>query len=155
MKLNTTEGITHLLRAFNGLVQIGVLLFTGIFLYAIVFEQPYLSYPNLPMQTVGRTFQAGDVVPIVMQRCNNSSEAKTFVSSHALMNILTHRPTLPTLNLIEAKPGCTSVFINTGNRLPIDTPPGVYHYAGRSEVNGILRTFDVIWSTQDFEVVAK
>ena len=148
----TTEFIKKLLLVFNQIVQFSGVIFAAVFIYALFLERPYLSYPTLPMRVIGTTFQAGDMVPIEVQRCNSAVEEKTFLSSRALVNVVTNLPVEPKMSLIEAKPGCTDKFTNASVRIPIDTPPGIYHYAGRSDINGLLRTFDVNWYTQDFEV---
>jgi hypothetical protein len=120
--------------------------------YAVVLDQPYLSYPTNPMPTVGDTFKAGDVVPITIVRCNNSGQAKALVGSKALVNVTHPAAVEPVLILINAEPGCTTPFVSTNNRLPDDLAPGIYRYVGNVPVNGFLRTFEVQWQTQEFEV---
>lgn len=153
MKINNTESIKNIISIFNQVVKFSGIIFTAVFLYALFLDRPYLSYPELPMRVIGTTFHAGDVVPVEVYRCNSAIEPRTFMSSRALVNVLTQLPVEPVVSLIEAKPGCAERFINVSNRIPVNTPPGIYHYAGRSEINGLLRTFDVIWATQDFEVL--
>lgn len=121
--------------------------------YVLFLDRPYLSYPNTPFPTIGATFHAGDVVPIEVVRCNRSSEAKTLIGIKALVNVTRPAPTTPTASLVTAAPGCTAPFVITVNRLPSDTPPGVYRYVGKSDVSGVLRTFEVNWATQNFEVL--
>ena len=152
MKINTIEVIEKMLVGFNGVVRFVGVVFMLVFLYAMFLERPYLSYPSHPMRVIGTTFHAGDMVPVEVQRCNNSFEQKTFMSSRALVNVLTQLPVEAAVSLIEAKPGCTEKFINAASRIPLGTPPGIYHYTGRSDINGLLRTFDVTWVTQEFEV---
>ena len=149
----TTEAIKKLLAGFNEVVKVAVLIFVSTMFYAMFLEQPYLSYPNMPMRVIGSTFHVGDVVPVEFQRCNSDPEAKSFLSSRALINTITRVPEIPILTFIEAKPGCTEIEISALNVIPAGTKPGIYHYGGRSDINGLLRTFDVRWYTQDFEVV--
>jgi hypothetical protein len=129
---------------------------SSILIYARWFEKPWLVYQNLPFPPVILKVHPGDVVPLVIERCNSTKVIKQYSITHSLLNTDSKNlgllpvllPSLP----LSLEPGCNR-YITKVHIVPIDTAPGTYKFFGSASVQGLLVTHDVEWYSEEFEVV--
>lgn len=120
--------------------------------WALYFEAPYLTYQNIPFpRSTTDIIQPGGTVGTEITRCNSSNQSLIYNSTKFLINEETLTVTeFPVLSVFVL-PGCkTSNF--SGTRLPLDIPPGIYHFYGVSTVSGGYISHAVPWYSQSFPV---
>ena len=130
----------------------GAVLAISSLLYVTFIERPYLYYPNLPFKVVGQDFHAGEVVPIIVDRCNRDNVTHSYPVSHSLRNVNTNDFILLPPAYVSLEPGCSSPEGRL-NRLPYDLPPGEYEIIGGASPHGTLRTFEMTWKSEQFKVI--
>lgn len=121
--------------------------------YAMVIEKSYLSYSGQPFVIVGGPFHRGDMVPMVVTRCNSDDVAHSYQLAHSLIEATTSAYTVLPPAFIQAPAGCQQA-VSRVNALPNDLPAGRYRLSGGAQTTGIIRTFDVSWVSEEFDVLA-
>lgn len=122
--------------------------------YAMFIEKSYLSYYSQPFVIVGGPFHVGDMVPMVITRCNSDNVSHSYQLAHSLIETSTSDYTVLPPAFIQVPPGCKQA-VSRVNILPSDLPAGRYRLSGGAQTTGILRTFDVNWVSEEFDVLAK
>lgn len=129
----------------------------GTVVYALVFEKPYLSYHNLPFPTATLKSIAGQPTPLIVERCNSTKIIQSYETTRRLVHIpagaeMKRDDVILQSEKVDIKAGCH----RTTSRLstpPADTIPGTYMWKGLANVKGLLRTHDVEWYSEPFELV--
>lgn len=147
-----------------GVVVSGMFGAQGVLLYSLFFEAPYLSYPDLPLEVMGKPgpegfpiIHPGEVVPIFVNRCNSSGHSHTYTIARSLENLDSLQTIVLPESLVPIKRGCSG-SPSLANRVPrelfagIPFPPGRYRIVGLSSVQGTFKTFLVPWSSSEFHV---
>lgn len=142
----------NIYRASTALFLLGVTLAISALMYVTFFERPYLSYANPVFKVVGQDFRAGDVVPLLVDRCNSDSSRRSYSIAHSLHNIDTNEYVLLPEAYVSIEPGCHPATSRI-NVLPEKTKPGEYQIIGGASVRGVLRSYEVTWSSEKFRVV--
>ena len=120
-------------------------------LYAIFFEKSYLDYPVQPFPIVSQVVKPGDVILMLVTRCNDSDSEKIYKITHVIRNISTGKTYLLADIDVPIHPGCvteTSLI----HIAPKTLENGLYQVFGESHTNGIIRTFHVKYWSSIFEV---
>ncbi len=112
-----------------------------------------LVYENLPFPVLNSPIAAGKEVFLDVRRCTYWRSTLTYLVTRELRNETTGAIYLLASTPTTLAPGCTSL-ISSVNAVPSAVPPGRYSFHGTGRVSGWLRTFDVLWMTQPFEVIA-
>jgi hypothetical protein len=142
------------------LVQIGLAMFTPI---------PF-EYRNLPFKVCsprstpevciplaqGESFQAGDIVPFLVDRCATDVFARStvmpyIVSRNVVNDVTGVRVILPSLATELPAGGC-QVTLTVAHQLPDTLPPGRYYLEGVATVYGRFRTVNAYFRTETFQV---
>ena len=123
-----------------------------LFVYGYFIEKPYLRYQNLPFPPLRQQIHAGDVVTLSVERCNDSDQKQTYITSHAIHNEGTKVLVLLPPVSVDIEAGCHRANSQV-NHSPADTKPGIYTFQGTATVPGLLRMFNVHWYSESFEVV--
>lgn len=113
---------------------------------------PWLSYPDLPLAIVNGKVKPGQVLQVVVSRCNASEEAKSYTISRELRRIKNDEVIPIPPRTTELAPGCFRDVIRL-TQVPPGTPPGAYVMQGYSLIEGRLFPRAVRWNTEFFEVV--
>lgn len=147
-----------MMRSASGRFAIAFLMFVafsfGALMYALFFEEPYLSYENLPFPPLTPIVIAGDVVPLQVQRCNRSDNPKTYEIEHSLKDVERNTTiVLPSL-VVQIEPGCHK-SVSLINLVPAETPSGRYRVVGLAKIQGFLRPHLVEWYSGEFVVVGR
>lgn len=123
------------------------------FVYLRWYETPYLSYENLPFPTEKPEVRHGEIVSIVVKRCNSSSETRSYMLVHELRRVGSEQEfiALPSM-MVAIKPGCETA-ISSLRRIPLDAQLGQYVITGVAVVDGTLRTHNVPFESLPFEVI--
>lgn len=127
----------------------------SLLIYFLYFEEPWLSYGNIPFPILKTPVHFGEVAPMTVVRCNSSDRPHTYTLSYSIENLDTGHFTAVPPVIVMAEPGCHAAT-SLANVLPEsspEVPPGHYRTVGLSEVNGTLKTFEVEWYSQPFEVI--
>lgn len=119
-------------------------------IYFIFFEQPFLSYRNLPFPVITKAVKPGEAVQMVVSRCN--SESITRISRVASVLVGPDAEVILPVTDAPILPGCSS-SVSAVNVIPPGTPPGRYMLRGYGEVIGTFRTHMVEWESQFFDVI--
>lgn len=123
-------------------------------LYLLWFQEPYLTYKNLPFPPTLQTVKPGQVMPLTVVRCSSASTIKSYTITHELRNEDGRSPAvIMPATLVTVAPGCAQTT-SLVNLVPAATPPGRYRIVGVAIVEGALRSIPVPWSSQAFEVAA-
>ena len=138
--------IFTILRAVFNLMLV-VIGMTGI--YLMYFEQPFLSYGNLPFPVLTPKVKPGEAVSILVIRCNSDNRTRSYLLSHTLVGGQL-KIILPA-NSVSLDPGCRKE-VSAVNVIPIGTSPGVYRVEGFAEVQGTIRASSIHWESESFEV---
>jgi hypothetical protein len=141
--------------ALKALLIVFALLVVGqaAFIAYAAFERPFLTYENLPFPTQTTMVKAGEVVPLMVRRCNNTSTTRVYLVTHELERLDALQPNVILLaEPVPIQPGCTTGASRV-NRIPAGTPPGKYRLVGAGIIEGSLRMLTVPWQSQPFEVV--
>lgn len=131
-----------------------VVVCSGLILWALYFEKPFLSYVNLPFPVRLAQVKAGEVIPLTVRRCNSSDVIRFYDVTHEIRSLSdpSRPPRILTSERVSIAPGCTE-GVSLINMVPKNSPPGRYVVTGLGIVQGTARTFAVPWYSQPFEVV--
>lgn len=145
--------INALDRFATMLISVCVLVFITCGFYALFLEKSYLSYPNAPFPVQVTTLRPGDVIPLVISRCNADRIDHSYSVARALREVKTNRivPMDPIYSMIPV--GCHTASPSRIHKVPLDTEPGRYEFFGGAVTHGIVRTFDVIFRSEQFDVL--
>ena len=143
----------RLCRVFWSMFWVFVVSLSVTLTYLWFFEPPFLSYQGLPFQVEGPA-RPGESVRLIVTRCNRSSKPRDYNLSHWLQNIDTDDSpvALPAGPVPPMRPGCKTGR-SAMNVIPAGTAPGRYRIGGTGLVAGTLRTFEVEWYSETFEVL--
>ena len=122
--------------------------------YTAFYKPPYLSYANNVFPLVGdkKIFHAGEVVKLMVARCNADPIIHSYTITHAIRREDGDYTILPATSAM-IDPGCTS-GISYINVLPSsDVRPGKYRLVGNAQIEGTFRQFAVYWESESFEVI--
>ena len=122
--------------------------------YAYFLEQPYLSYQNRPFPPSIEKVTAGEPVPLIVERCNSADHLKSYKTTHSIRSETTGITTMLPDVRVSIKPGCHR-SISKVNEVPKGTAPDIYTVYGIAIAEGSLRNFNVPWSSEPFEVIAR
>lgn len=141
----------NLIAFANSLLSLGVLLITASLFYVVFLERPYLSYGGKLITVINKTLMRGDAIPLKIVRCNSDDKMHSYLVYRSIVkmgsNLHYDIPERQTVIL----PGCHEDITAT-SFVPLNAPLGFYQMVGTASVNGILRTFEVEWKTEIFEV---
>ena len=144
-------------KIFGGLVYTTaavVVALAGGFIYSIFFEEPFLSYKNVPFIVHGQTIPGGPAAsPVIRCSSSNKTEAYRTTRNFQKMGANQSAMVLPSVD-VTVEPGCEPA-ISRVNIVPDGTLPGYYRFTGVASVEGMFITHKVSWGTAFFEVVAK
>lgn len=137
------------------IVFLGMLfLIVSTIFYFEFFEEPYLSYKNIPLPTRMNQVYPGEVIPMTVQRCNTSGEMKVYKTTHTLHEVDKNLYYVLRDETVAVPAGCTTAISNI-NVVPKDVPAGRYIVFGTSEIHGRVRPHFVDWYSTTFFVIAK
>ena len=143
----------RLCRVFWTMFWVFVVSLSATLVYLRYFKPPFLSYPGLPFQVEGPA-RVGESVRLIVTRCNSDDKPRDYELSHWMQSIDTDDPpvVLPSGRVPSIKPGCQTGR-SAMNVIPAGTRPGRYRIGGTGLVAGTLRTFEVEWYSETFEVL--
>ena len=134
---------------------LGLVLFLGgSYIYSAYFEQPFLSYRDMPFKVPG-IITAGSPTGSAVMRCSSASSTRNYTTTRSFQKIGAGQPPflLPSVE-VTIEPGCNPATSRM-TVVPDNTPPGYYRFSGVASVPGLFVTHKVGWNTEFFEVVAK
>ena len=141
------------LKVFNGLLGVAAAMLASlalIFVWANYIEKPYLSYENLPFQVMTKP-KAGEVVELLVERCNSSKKAQSYNTSRAVLNLKTKEVITLADARVSIESGCHR-GVSRLNKLPEKLPAGLYKISGVALVPGSVIRFEVPWYSEPFEI---
>lgn len=123
----------------------------GIVIYGVYIEQPLLHYQNLPFP-VETPVEQGRTIPMVIERCSDSSEEFVYLATRSLRNLETNKSVILPNSTISVKPGCHRGTVRSAV-VPFETEPGRYVLEGTVLMRGLLREHKFSWYTEPFDVI--
>ena len=150
-------------RAFSGFISVltaTVLGLLGITLYEHYIKPPYLSYTNLPLPINGAkpgelpSYMAGEIVPLIVARCNTDSVSHLYVISREMVPLDGSKPYLLKSELVPIEPGCHPAISNLHSS-PAEATSREYFFRGYAELIGSSQTFHIPWQSVPFRIIAK
>ena len=122
-------------------------------IYLRFFEPPFLSYEGLPFKVAGPA-RPGESVKMTVTRCNSGERTRTYELAHWLRRLDANDPivVLPPGKVSPIPPGCQTV-VSAANVVPAGTVPGAYRVGGAGITKGAMRTVEVEWYSEPFEVI--
>lgn len=140
-------------RIATTMISLCVLIVFASGFYVLFLEKSYLSYPKMPFPVQVATLRPGDFIPMEITRCNSDKIDHSYNVARAIREVHTGKivPMDPFYSLIPA--GCSTALPSRVHRVPLDTEPGRYEFYGGAETHGIVRIFDVIFRSQQFDVL--
>ena len=115
-------------------------------------DQPYLSYSNLPFPVLTPKVRVGDPVMMTVIRCNSDKVDRVYILGRTLVPVNKGPAYVMPAGATAISPGCHT-SISAINVIPAGVEPGMYYIEGRAEVSGELRSFNLGWRSQPFEVI--
>lgn len=141
------------LKVFNGLLGVAAAMLASlalIFVWANYIEKPYLSYENLPFQVMTKP-KAGEVVELLVERCNNSKKTQSYNTTRAVLNLKTKEVITLADARVSIDSGCHR-GVSRLNKLPDKLPAGLYKISGVALIQGSILRFEVPWYSEPFEI---
>jgi hypothetical protein len=117
--------------------------------YNYYFAPAPLTYPNLPFKPTKVSIKRGEIIPLIVKRCNSSENVLSYSIYHKLENVKTEFEVLEISAALD--PGC-STSTSPINQTPKTLPPGTYRIVAKSKVIGQFRDYTVPWTSGEFEV---
>lgn len=115
-------------------------------------KEPYLSYGKQPFPVKAYSVHPGEVVPMLVTRCNNSSKTQIYSIARTLERVTDGRQFVMPDSIVQVEPGCQTIE-SRANAVPFDAPQGRYRLLGLSQIQTDFRIHYVSWSSEQFEVV--
>jgi len=140
---------------FNGLMRIAstlAVLGLAVYVWGQYFEKPYLTYKNLPFPSFTEQAKPGELVQIRVERCSTSNKPEKYRMTRTMRNEVTREVSILPPIEVGIAPGCHRANSKL-HFVPPSTPPGIYTLWGISTVGGYLRTHQIIWYSEPFEVL--
>jgi hypothetical protein len=135
-------------------VAINLVLLSTLVYYGFL-EPSWLTYKNMPFPVPSPSFQPGDAITFVSERCNDSGHVQIYSVTRTLIRIDAPQPPIElAAGDVEVPAGCTT-FTSKRNTVPLGNPPvppGQYKLAGTTFVPLRWRTERVTWETQPFSI---
>ena len=148
----------------------GLVCAVGWLIYAAKYEKPQLEYLDQPIKLLKTTVHPGDSVPIVIERLSHYPDTRTYQISRSLVCNTLPRPLLIRVAPESVEPGYskvtatqnvvpTTITNDDGADVPFPMmttergPRAHCHMDGLTEIQGIIRTIQIKWVTEEFDVV--
>lgn len=125
----------------------------GLYMWAAYLEKPWLEYRALPWEVIPPV-RAGEMVPVVVIRCNHTSERRIYHVTRNIINVDTGVQYVLPSSDSDIEPGCHR-SVSKLSQVPPNVPSGTYVLSGLGHVKGRLHEHKVPWTTQRFEVIAQ
>lgn len=122
----------------------------GLYLWASFLEKPWLEYKAMPWEVLPPV-KPGEMVPVVVIRCNHTNERRTYRITRNLVNVDTGLQYVLPSSESDIEPGCHR-SVSKLSAVPPNVPDGTYVLSGIGHAQGRLKVHDVPWTTQRFEV---
>ncbi len=122
----------------------------GLYLWAVYLEKPWLEYRALPWEVI-EPVKPGEMVPVIVLRCNHTGERRTYRVTRNLVNVDTGDQIVLPSSDTDIEPGCHR-SISKLSLVPSNVPDGTYVLSGLGHAKGRLQVHEVPWTTQRFEV---
>jgi hypothetical protein len=122
------------------------------FVYLLFFEEPYLTYTNLPFDVLEPEVAQGGLITLKVARCNSTSQTQTYTLARSLQNLDAGDYVVLQDSLVQVQPGCTEA-VSLANKVPAEVTPGLYRIIGLAMVDGTIRSHKVFWYSKPFRVV--
>ena len=119
----------------------------------LLFQPSYLSYPDPVFRVVNKTVRVGEAVSIVISRCNSDSVRHNYIVGHSLICTDGRSPRILKSDPVMIMPGCSLNEKSDIHIVPRNTEPGLCRIVGSSTTQVLIRTVEVPWSSEEFEVV--
>lgn len=120
--------------------------------WVLLLEPPWLTYRNLPFPSELHTVKPGEVVPLIVERCNSSGSVKTYRVTRSLQRMDgAGEYIVLTSSEVNIAPGC-AIGTSRVNVVPIEALPGRYRFIGAGLIHGMLREHVVPWRSAEFIV---
>lgn len=115
-------------------------------------EKSYLSYPVKPFPVAPGILRPGDIIPMKITRCNADNTAHSYQVARGMQEVTTGRliPMESIYSLLLT--GCKTADPTLAHRIPLGTAPSRYRFYGGSVTHGILRTYEVTFESEPFDV---
>ena len=125
----------------------------AILAYLRFFQPAFLSYSDLPLKVEGPA-RPGEAVKLIVVRCNSSDRPQSYEVSRWFKCVGNDQlpAVLPAGKVPPIEPGCNPMRSDL-NVVPIGTKPGWCQVGGFGIVKGTLRTIEVPWYSEWFEVL--
>jgi hypothetical protein len=138
------------------MVTICVMVIVGRVQYQNLPKPSPLSYRNLPFPPSKKRLVAGEVVPLLVDRCNSSDEVISYRVSHRIESTTTRLSYVlpgPIEQEASLEPGCTPMesLINTTSK---DLSEDWYKIIGTASLTYREHTYIVVWYSEKFYVTA-
>jgi hypothetical protein len=134
------------------LVLIIIATFNIAVIYNMFYQKPWLTYENLPFPPMSIAGEPGQILPLLVKRCNNDSVPHVYEVTHSLESVGDNpRYYLLESQVLRIAPGCSEA-VSLANRLPKQIPPGEYRLFGAAEIHSGFRSFQVEWHSAQFIV---
>lgn len=143
-----------LLNFMLGLVCAMLVMSSGLTAYFMFFDEPFLTYENLPFPAMKEQLAPGEMIPVKIRKCNNSHEMKVYVVTRVIHEIDTNLHYALPDHPAVIPPGCLTT-ITTVHAIPANMPNGRYRVFGTAEFRGRFRMHSVEWFSTPFLVMAK
>jgi hypothetical protein len=133
-----------------------MMFFASVVGYFVFFEKPWLTYENLPFPIKIQPVFPGELIPIEVLRCNKSGKTQHYSIARSLENIKTGEfTTLPPIE-VNMKAGCDAEpQMSTAHYAPLLMKDGEYRLFGTSQIQGLIVTHMVEWTSINFKIVKK
>lgn len=140
-------------RLATFMIFLCVILFMTAGFYVLFLDKSYLSYPKVPFPVQVSTLRPGDSIPMEITRCNADKIDHSYSVARALREVNTNRiiPLDPIYSMIPT--GCHTAMPSRVHKVPLETEPGRYEFYGGAITHGVIRTFDVIFRSEQFDVL--
>jgi hypothetical protein len=121
------------------------------------FQPPHLSYQGLPWEVISgpdKIFYPGDVVPVIVKRCNNTNHQVIYTVTRSIQringNLIEDAYVFPDTR-VSLEPGCKSAVSNI-HILPKDIKDGTYQISGTATVNAPINNVELQFYSVPFKV---
>lgn len=140
------------MKFFRAVNILGYVVMFWFFIVYVLLEKPPLRYSNLPFPVMLSPVKDGEVAKIRVSRCNDDDHTRLYLVARSLIHIPSGDSIVMPATTVSIEPGCRTV-VSSVNVVPVGTPAGKYFIKGVGEVNGLVRTHTVSWSSEAFDVV--
>src|SRR3990172_6714076 len=90
-------------------LNVGVGIATAFVVYALFFEQPRLTYLNVPFPVDAKPLRHGDVIPVTVRYCVTGDAPLTYTLTRSMRGVTTGRYFQMASVVVSLPPGCRTV----------------------------------------------